>query len=195
MDLVDLVKRVKDGLRNIQRQSPCPHEEYETLGGGHYVRCTLCGTIPVEALDSGKEAADIFQESMDDILEMIHQVEELTLKKEGEVPVVESNVVPISNRTLRLIKGTVVADDEKAVEEKPSKRLREPTLVAVMHFNDVSFGGSMPCSTISYLSPSGRPETKTLRNAGHWTDDQARLWLKGKYRPRVSNLFGLLYLL
>lgn len=70
--------------------------------------------------------------------------------------------------------------------------LQEPVLLGVEKEYSC-YGDSQCMSTIMYTAPNGRYKETTFRNKDWWTNRQAELWLKGKYHPRVSNLFGLLF--
>lgn len=71
-------QKIRASFRHITRQSPCPHESYDSLGGGSYVRCSDCGaTVDVEHLPGAKEASDLFLECEESILRFLDEVERM----------------------------------------------------------------------------------------------------------------------
>jgi len=48
-----------DIQREFNRNAPCPHENYESLGAGSWIRCDDCGrTVDVDFLESAKDSAE-----------------------------------------------------------------------------------------------------------------------------------------
>lgn len=66
-------------IKEFSRGGPCPHDEYELLGWGAYVKCHVCGnTVEHDRLPAAKDAFDRHAELTDalrDITSRLHAAE------------------------------------------------------------------------------------------------------------------------
>ena len=64
MNTTGMVMTVTDELlaeiqREFNRNAPCPHENYESLGAGNWIRCDDCGrTVDIDFLESAKDSTE-----------------------------------------------------------------------------------------------------------------------------------------
>lgn len=70
--------------------------------------------------------------------------------------------------------------------------MRQAKLLGVTKYTDTSYKNKIDSSTIHWMTPSGRYKEKHFYGTV-FTEYGAKQWLEGKYRPRLTNLFGLIY--